>query len=130
MSDINTDFRGKKEDFMEGRELALAAAKALSEKKAHDIVLVNVGEQTVVCNYCVIASGTSTTQVRALGDHVEEELEKAGLVALRKEGLREGRWGVLDYGDVVVHIFNEESRLFYYLERLWDSGRNVEHYSG
>lgn len=114
---------------MEGYELAKACAKALSAKKAKDILLVNVGEQTVVCSYFVIASGTSTTQVRALGDNVEEELEKVGVTALRKEGLREGRWGVIDYGDVVVHIFNEESRLFYYLERLWDSGRNVERYA-
>ena len=114
---------------MEGYELAKACAKALAAKKAKDILLVNVGEQTVVCSYFVIASGTSTTQVRALGDNVEEELEKAGVTALRKEGLREGRWGVVDYGDVVVHIFNEESRLFYYLERLWDSGRNVERYT-
>ena len=114
---------------MEGYELAKACAKALAAKKAKDILLVNVGEQTVVCSYFVIASGTSTTQVRALGDNVEEELEKAGVTALRKEGLREGRWGVVDYGDVVVHIFNEESRLFYYLERLWDAGRNVERYT-
>ena len=114
---------------MEGYELAKACAKALAAKKAKDILLVNVGEQTVVCSYFVIASGTSTTQVRALGDNVEEELEKAGVTALRKEGLREGRWGVVDYGDVVVHIFNEESRLFYYLERLWDSGINVERYT-
>ena len=114
---------------MEGYELAKACAKALAAKKAKDILLVNVGEQTVVCSYFVIASGTSTTQVRALGDNVEEALEKAGVTALRKEGLREGRWGVVDYGDVVVHIFNEESRLFYYLERLWDSGRNVERYT-
>ena len=59
---------------------------------------------------------------------VEEELKKAGVTPVRSEGLREGRWGVLDFGDVVVHIFNEESRLFYYLERLWDSGANVERY--
>lgn len=52
----------------------------------------------------------------------------AGMLPVRKEGLREGRWGVLDYGDVIVHIFNEESRLYYYLERLWDSGRNIERY--
>ena len=114
---------------MEGKQLALAVCKALSDKKAHDIVTVDVADQTIMCSYFVIASGSSTTQVRALGDHVEEELEKKGLKALRKEGLREGRWGVLDYGDVIVHIFNDESRLFYYLERLWDSGKNVEHYN-
>ena len=114
---------------MEGYELARACAKALSEKKAQDIVILDVHEQTVVCSYFVIASGRSTTQVRALGSAVEEKLDKeANLSPIRKEGLREGRWGVIDYGDVVVHVFNEESRLYYYLERLWDSGRNVEHY--
>ncbi len=114
---------------MEGYELAKFAAKALSEKKAQDIVLVNVGDQTVVCSYFVIASGKSTTQVKALCEAVEEKLEeKLELSPVRKEGIREGRWGVLDYGDVIVHVFNEESRLFYYLERLWDSGKNVERY--
>ncbi|MBR7186816.1 MAG: ribosome silencing factor [Clostridia bacterium] len=114
---------------MESYELAKACAKALAEKKAEDIVIIKVDEQTVVCSYFVIASGKSTTQVRALGDHVEEQLKKNYEIApVRTEGLREGRWGVIDYGDVVVHVFNEESRLFYYLERLWDSGRNVEKY--
>lgn len=113
---------------MESYELARAAAKALSQKKAGDIVILNVSEQTVVCSYFVIASGKSTTQVRALGDWVEEALAKEGIQPVRTEGFREGRWGVLDYGDVVVHVFNEESRLFYYLERLWDSGSNLERY--
>ncbi len=114
---------------MESYELARAAAKALSDKKGEDIVIIRVDEQTVVCSYFVIASGKSATQVKALGDNVEEALKKGyDLSPVRTEGLREGRWGVLDYGDVVVHIFNEESRLFYYLERLWDSGRNVEKY--
>lgn len=115
---------------MEGHELAMACAKELSEKKAQDIVLINVSDQTVVCSYFVIASGKSTTQVRALGDNVDEQLKKKyGIEPIRTEGLREGRWAVLDYGDVVVQIFNEESRKFYYLERLWDSGRNVERYT-
>ena len=114
---------------MEGYELARACAKAQSEKKAQDNVILDVPEQTVVCSYFVIASGRSTTQVRALGDAVEERIEKeAGISPVRKEGLREGRWRVIDYGDVVVHVFNEESRLYYYLERLWDSGRNIERY--
>ncbi len=114
---------------MESYELARACAAALSEKKAKDIVILNISEQTVMCSYFVIASGTSSTQVRSLGDHLEETLKKKhGMAPVRTEGMREGRWGVLDYGDVVVHIFNEESRLFYYLERLWDSGQNVEHY--
>ncbi len=115
---------------MESYEIARSACKALSDKKGEDIVILNVEDQTVVCSYFVIASGKSTTQVKALCDNVEEELEKAGLTPVRTEGVREGRWGVLDYGDVVVHVFHEESRLFYYLERLWDSGRNLEHYEG
>ena len=114
---------------MESYELAKACAKVLSDKKAQDIVILSVGEQTVVCSYFVIASGKSTTQVRALCDNVEEAMKKnCELSPVRTEGVREGRWGVLDYGDVVVHVFNEESRLFYYLERLWDSGKNVERY--
>ncbi len=113
---------------MESYELAKTARKVLSDKKAHDIVIVDVHEQTTLCNYFVIASGKSTTQVRALSEHVEEELKKQGISPARTEGLREGSWSVLDYGDVVVHVFDEESRLFYYLERLWDSGRNIEHY--
>ena len=64
-----------------------------------------------------------------MGDKVDEQIKKIyGMDLIRQEGFREGRWGVLDYGDVIVHVFNEESRLFYYLERLWDSGSNVERY--
>ena len=115
---------------MEGYELAKACAKALSDKKGSDIVILDVSDQTVVCSYFVIATGKSTTQVRALGDNVEEVLKKNyELYPVRTEGLREGRWGVLDYGDVVVHIFTEENRLFYFLERLWDSGKNLERYT-
>lgn len=113
---------------MESYELSRLCCKALSAKKAEDIVILNVADQTVVCSYFVIASGKSSTQVRALGEAVEEELKKQGISPLRSEGMREGRWGVIDLGDVVVHIFNEESRLFYYLERLWDSGANLERY--
>ncbi len=114
---------------MESYQIAKAVAKVLSDKKAQDIVILNVSDQTVVCSYFVIGSGKSTTQVRALCDNVEELMKKNyDLAPVRTEGLREGRWGVLDYGDVVVHVFNEESRLFYYLERLWDSGKNVERY--
>ena len=78
---------------MEGKELARAAAKALSDKKGKDIVLVNVAEQTVVCSYFVIASGSSSTQVHALCDNVEEALKKLGITPIRTEGVREGRWG-------------------------------------
>ena len=114
---------------MESYELARACCKALSDKKGEDIVILDIKEQTTLCSYFVIASGKSATQVRALAENVELEVKKKfDLSPTRTEGLREGSWSVLDYGDVVVHVFSEESRLFYYLERLWDSGKNVEHY--
>lgn len=69
--------------------------------------------------------GRSLTHVRSLAENLEEEMDKIGVFPLRREGVREGRWAVLDYGDVFVHIFNDESRLFYHLERLWDEGNNL-----
>lgn len=111
------------------KELALAACKALADRRGRDIVTIYVRDKTVLCDYFVLASGTSSTQIRALGERVEEQLEKEyGVQPTRTEGVRDGRWAVIDYGDVIVHIFNEESRLYYYLERLWDSGRNIEHF--
>ena len=114
---------------MDSYKLAKACCKALSDKKAQDIVILDIADQTTLCSYFVIASGRNTVQVKALAEGVEEAVKKQfDLSPVRSEGVREGRWGVLDFGDVVVHVFNEESRLFYYLERLWDSGKNVERY--
>ncbi len=114
---------------MNEKQFALDCAKALSNKKAGDILILSVADQTVLCSYMIIASGKSSTQVNALGEAVEEAIKKQyGIAPVRTEGLREGRWGVLDYGDVLVHIFNDESRTFYNLERLWMSGTNAERY--
>lgn len=110
---------------MEILELTQEIGRYLSSKKAEDILLIDVREKTTLCDYFVIASGRNTTQVRALCENLEEHLSKQGLEPRRAEGVREGRWGVLDYGDVVVHIFNDESRLFYHLERLWAEGENT-----
>lgn len=111
---------------MEAKEFAKQMGKFLSEKKAEDVVLINVREKTIVADYYVLATGRSMTHVRSLCDLVEEEFGKQDVVPLRREGVREGRWAVLDYGDVVLHIFNDESRLFYHLERLWGDGENTE----
>ncbi len=113
---------------MESFELTQQICKFLSSKKAEDILTVDVREKTVICDYFVICSGRSTTQVKALCENLEEHLSKAGLEPRRTEGVREGRWGVMDYGDVIVHVFNDESRLFYHLERLWDEGNNVSRF--
>ena len=109
---------------MDQREIALLAAKALDDKRAKDIVVLKVDEMTVITDYMVIGSGRSVPQVKALAEHVEEELAKEDLFAKRREGLSEGRWCVLDYGDVMVHVFHEQDREYYQLERLWADGTN------
>ena len=109
---------------MDQKELALLAAKALDDKRAKDIVVLKVDEMTVLTDYMVIATGRSVPQVKALADNVEEELAKQDAFAKRREGDTEGRWCVLDYGDVMVHIFHEQDREYYQLERLWADGTN------
>ena len=110
---------------METREIALLAAKALDDKRGKDITVLKVDEMTVITDYMVIATGRSVPQVKALADNVEEELGKAELDPKRREGYTEGRWCVLDYGDVVVHVFHEQEREFYHIERLWMDGSNT-----
>ena len=112
----------------EQRLLAEKICALLSAKKGEDILIIDVTEKTTLCDFFVIASGHSSTQVKALCDHVEEKLSAEGVEPRRTEGTREGRWGVIDYGDVIVHIFNDESRLFYHLERLWQDGENATSY--
>lgn len=112
----------------EQRLLAEKICALLSAKKAEDILIIDVTEKTTLCDFFVIASGHSSTQVKALCDHVEEKLSAEGVEPRRTEGTREGRWDVIDYGDVIVHIFNDESRLFYHLERLWQDGENATSY--
>ena len=94
-------------------------ARLAGEKKAMDIVILNMAEVSLVTDYFIICSANSTTQVRAIADNVEEKLSKAGIEPLHKEGYREGRWILLDYADFVAHIFVNEERQFYNLEQLW-----------
>ena len=103
--------------------------KYLSSKKAKGIVYIAVEHKTSLCDYFVVAGGSSKTQVKSLGENLEELLEKQhGLIPRRREGIREGRWAVLDYSDVIVHIFGDEERDFYNLERLWEDGENLVRY--
>lgn len=111
---------------MTSKQIAQLACEALYAKKASDIITLKVDEMTVQADYFVIASALTSTQVRALAEHVEETFSKMGVEPVRSEGLRDGRWAILDYGDVIVHVFNDESRMFYCLERLWESGDNLE----
>lgn len=114
---------------MTSNQKTLAICKYLSEKKAYNIVYIDVESKTSLCDYFVICSGRSSTQVKALAENLEEKLEKEfDLTPKRREGVREGRWAVLDYQDVIVHIFNDEERDFYHLERLWENGTNLTRY--
>ena len=102
------------------------AVAALEEKKGEDIKIIDINGVSVIADYFVLASGSNPSQIRAMGERVEELIEREhGLVPSRTEGVRDGRWAVIDYGDVIVHIFNDETRLFYHLERLWTDGGNI-----
>lgn len=107
------------------KELEIAV-KALDSKKAEKITALKVGDLTILANYFVIASATSTTQVKALADAVEYQLEQAGVRPKSVEGIQSRNWIVLDYIDVIVHVFTEEAREFYQLEHLWADGEEVD----
>jgi ribosome-associated protein len=101
------------------RELALTAARAAADKLATDIVLIDVSDRLAITDVFLIASGSNERQVEAIVDSVEEQMRAVGAKPLRREGRRDDRWVLLDYGDVVVHIQHTEERVFYALERLW-----------
>ena len=104
---------------METAEKLKLIVDALEDKKGTDIVTIDVQERTSLCEYFVICSGRSAPQVKALCDNVEEKLKKLGVPKLRVDGYSEGRWIAMDYGDIIVHIFQDQQRLLYHLERLW-----------
>ncbi len=108
---------------METMEIAKKICKAASDKKAGNIVIMDMRELTFSTDYFVICSAPTATQVRAIADNVEEELEKAEVNFNHKEGYQEGEWILLDYGDVVVHIFKNENREYYALEKLWGDAK-------
>ena len=108
------------------REMAEIAVKALDSKKGKDIKLIRIDKITTLAEYFVICTGTSNTQINALGDEVEKELTEKGEEPLHREGYRGGTWVLLDYGCVVVHVFNDEARKFYSLEHLWADGEEVD----
>lgn len=108
------------------RELAEIAVKALDSKKGKEIKLIRIDKITTLAEYFVICTGTSNTQINALCDAVEKELTEKGEEPLHREGYRGGTWVLLDYGCVVVHVFNDEARKFYSLEHLWADGKEVD----
>lgn len=108
--------------------LAKKIAAAVDEKKGGDIIIIDISEKSVLADYFVIASGRSTTAVKALCDNVDEKLAKEGVEPIRRDGFSEAKWIALDYGCVILHVFHEETRDYYKLERLWIDGANFEKY--
>ena len=110
---------------MQEQETVLRLARLLYDRKARDIVVLNVSHLTVLCDYMVIASGRTDNQVSSLADSVDEMMAKNGIELRRSEGRREGRWVILDYGNIIVHLFHKDERTFYGLDRLWSDGTNT-----
>ena len=100
--------------------------KVLDEKLAEDIVVIDMSIDSPICDYFVIASASNQNQVQAMVDNVDETLGKAGFEAKQIEGTRNSSWVLMDYGDMIVHVFDEENRLFYDLERIWRDGKVLD----
>lgn len=111
---------------MTPKEIALTAVRALDGKKGGEIAAIEITDLTTLADYFVIASGSSNTQINALCDAVEKALKDMGEAPLRREGYRDGTWVLLDYGCVAVHVFSQEAREFYDLERLWRDGKRLD----
>lgn len=109
----------------DSRQEALLAMQLVDEKKGLDPVLLEVSEITALADYFLICSGTSPQQVQTLSDHLMQGLNEKGAHLRRLEGYREGKWVLLDYGDLIVHIFQTEERDFYNLERLWNQAAEI-----
>lgn len=107
-------------------EMARLAYKALDEKKGKDIKVIDIHGVSVIADYFVIASGANQNQVQAMVDNVDETLGRAGYEAKSIEGSKNSSWILMDYGDVIVHVFDEENRLFYDLERIWRDGKEID----
>lgn len=109
----------------QSKEMARIAYNALSDKKGEDIKIIDITGISVLADYFIIANGNSDSQVNALVDNVEEELHKAGYPLRQREGQASGSWVLLDFGDIIVHVFDKENRLFYDLERIWKDGKDI-----
>lgn len=107
------------------KEMAKLVHEALEDKKGEDIQVIEIKEISIIADYFIIANGSNSSQVDALVDNVKEVLAKKGYEPLRIEGVRSASWILMDYGDVVVHVFSKEDRLFYNLERIWRDGKTI-----
>lgn len=107
-------------------EMAKLAIAALEDKKAEDIKVIDISEVSVLADYFIIAGGSNRSQIQAMCDNVDEKLGRAGFPSKQTEGYDTANWVLLDFGDVIVHIFDKENRLLYDLERIWRDGKQVD----
>jgi len=108
------------------KEYAQLAIQALEDKKAEDVRVIDISEVSTIADYFIIASGTNRSQMQALADNVEEKLGRAGLPLKQVEGYDGANWILMDYRDIIVHIFDKENRLFYDLDRIWRDGKVID----
>lgn len=106
--------------------MAKLAIEALEDKKAEEIKVIDISEVSVIADYFIIAGGTNRSQIQALADNVDEKLGRAGHPSKQVEGYDTANWILMDFGDVIVHIFDKENRLLYDLERIWRDGKQVD----
>ena len=111
---------------MESRELAKIAYNALDEKKGINISIIDISEISTLADYFIIAGGNNENQVKALANSVEEEMYKVDCKPKHIEGFDNANWILMDFSDIIVHVFNEEDRLLYDLERIWRDGKHLE----
>jgi len=108
------------------KEMVKLAYQALDEKKGEDIQIIEIKDISIIADYFIIANGTNSSQVDALVHSVSDTLGKKGFEPKRVEGVRSASWILMDYGDLIVHVFSKEDRLFYNLERIWRDGKTVD----
>ena len=117
----------RKEEYMnQSKKMALTAYEALDEKKGEEIRIIGIGEISILADYFIIAGGASKPQLQAMINNVQEKMHEAGFDVKRIEGNRDSSWILMDYGDIIIHIFSKEDRLFYDLERTWRDGKIVD----
>lgn len=111
---------------MDTKQTALIAVNALEDKKAEDIRILDISEISTIADYFIIANGTNKSQIQAIADNISEILGRAGVTMRQIEGYQNANWVLMDFQDVIIHIFDKENRLFYDLERIWRDGVLIE----
>ncbi len=112
-------------DISVSKKMALMAVDALEDRKGDNVRIIDISEISTLADYFIIAGGSNINQVQAMADSVQEKLGREGFLTKNVEGYEAGNWILLDFGDIIVHVFDNENRLFYDLERIWRDGKNI-----